>query len=147
MTTPRAMAVNTIVVEVPMLNAAPPLRVSVIVSAPPRRTPARAARPGVAASMRSKPICAFSYARPVQGFEPLPAQVDLPALEHEVLTRWQNAGIFERSLKQTEGGPAWIFYEGPPTANGMPGAHHVEARTFKDLFPRFKTMQGFHAPR
>ena len=84
---------------------------------------------------------------PVQGFEPLPAQVDLPALEREVLARWQAAGIFERSLKQTEGGPAWIFYEGPPTANGMPGVHHVEARTFKDLFPRFKTMQGFHVPR
>jgi isoleucyl-tRNA synthetase len=84
---------------------------------------------------------------PVQGFEPLPAQVDLPALEREVLARWQDAGIFERSLKQTEGGPAWIFYEGPPTANGTPGVHHVEARTFKDLFPRFKTMQGFHVPR
>jgi len=83
----------------------------------------------------------------VQGFEPLPAQVDLPALEHEILARWQEAGIFERTLKQTEGGPAWIFYEGPPTANGMPGAHHVEARTFKDLFPRFKTMQGYHVPR
>jgi isoleucyl-tRNA synthetase len=84
---------------------------------------------------------------PVQEFEPLPAQVDLPALERGVLTRWQDAGIFERSLKQTEGGPAWIFYEGPPTANGAPGVHHVEARTFKDLFPRFKTMQGFHVPR
>jgi isoleucyl-tRNA synthetase len=83
----------------------------------------------------------------VQGFEPLPAQVDLPALEREVLVRWQDAGIFERSLKQTEGGPSWIFYEGPPTANGLPGVHHVEARTFKDLFPRFKTMQGFHVPR
>ena len=83
----------------------------------------------------------------MQGFQPLPAQVDLPALEREILARWQDAGIFERSLKQTEGGPAWIFYEGPPTANGMPGVHHVEARTFKDLFPRFKTMQGFHVPR
>ena len=83
----------------------------------------------------------------MQGFQPLPAQVDLPALEREVLARWQDAGIFERSLKQTAGGPSWIFYEGPPTANGMPGAHHVEARTFKDLFPRFKTMQGFHVPR
>jgi len=89
----------------------------------------------------------FSYSEPVQGFEPLPAQVDLPALEREVLARWQAAGVFERSLKQTEGGPAWIFYEGPPTANGMPGVHHVEARTFKDLFPRFKTMQGYHVPR
>jgi isoleucyl-tRNA synthetase len=84
---------------------------------------------------------------PVPGFEPLPAQVDLPALEREVLARWQDAGIFERSLKQTEGGQRWTFYEGPPTANGMPGVHHVEARTFKDLFPRFKTMQGFHVSR
>ena len=81
------------------------------------------------------------------GFEPLPAQVDLPVLEHEMLARWQAADIFERSLQQTEGGPSWIFYEGPPTANGLPGAHHVEARTFKDLFPRFKTMQGYHVPR
>jgi isoleucyl-tRNA synthetase len=88
-----------------------------------------------------------SYSVPVQGFEPLPAGVDLPALEREVLARWADAGIFERSLKQTAAGPAWIFYEGPPTANGMPGVHHVEARTFKDLFPRFKTMQGFHVPR
>ncbi len=84
---------------------------------------------------------------PVQGFEPLPAQVDLPALEREILARWEATGIFERSLKQTAGGPPWIFYEGPPTANGLPGVHHVEARTFKDLFPRFKTMQGFHVPR
>jgi isoleucyl-tRNA synthetase len=83
----------------------------------------------------------------VPGFEPLPAQVDLPALEHEILARWQDAAIFERSLKQTAGGPPWIFYEGPPTANGLPGAHHMEARTFKDLFPRFKTMQGCHVPR
>jgi len=83
----------------------------------------------------------------VPGFEPLPAQVDLPVLEHQMLARWQAAGIFERSLEQTAGGPAWIFYEGPPTANGLPGAHHVEARTFKDLFPRFKTMQGYHVPR
>ena len=83
----------------------------------------------------------------MQGFEPLPAQVDLPALEREVLARWQDAGIFERSLKQTVGGQTWVFYEGPPTANGLPGVHHVEARTFKDLFPRFKTMQGFHVPR
>ena len=81
------------------------------------------------------------------GFQPLPAQVDLPALELQILARWRDARIFERSLRQTEDGPAWIFYEGPPTANGMPGAHHVEARTFKDLFPRFKTMQGYHVPR
>ncbi|MGH3186641.1 MAG: isoleucine--tRNA ligase [Streptosporangiaceae bacterium] len=93
------------------------------------------------------PARGIGYSMPVQGFEPLPAQVDLPELEHEILTRWQDAGIFERSLKQTEGGPTWTFYEGPPTANGLPGVHHVEARTFKDLFPRFRTMRGFHVPR
>jgi isoleucyl-tRNA synthetase len=97
--------------------------------------------------MMSKLSCAVGYAGPVQGFEPLPAQVDLPALEQQVLARWQDAGIFERSLKQTQAGPGWIFYEGPPTANGRPGAHHVEARTFKDLFPRFRTMRGYHVPR
>ena len=55
--------------------------------------------------------------------------------------------MFEESLRQTDGGPRWTFYEGPPTANGMPGVHHIEARVFKDLFPRFKTMQGFHVNR
>jgi len=77
----------------------------------------------------------------------LPPQVDLPALEHEVLARWERDRVFERSLEQTSGGEPWVFYEGPPTANGKPGAHHVEARVFKDLFPRFKTMQGRHVPR
>jgi isoleucyl-tRNA synthetase len=77
----------------------------------------------------------------------MPAQVDLPALEHEVLTRWAERDVFARSLAATAEGPLWTFYEGPPTANGKPGTHHVEARVFKDLFPRFKTMKGFHVPR
>jgi isoleucyl-tRNA synthetase len=77
----------------------------------------------------------------------LPTQVDLPALEREVLTRWREGKVFERSLEQTSAGDPWVFYEGPPTANGMPGVHHVEARVFKDLFPRFKTMKGFHVRR
>ena len=64
-----------------------------------------------------------------------------------MLARWEHAHVFEQSLQQTAGGRRWTFYEGPPTANGMPGVHHVEPRTFKDLFPRFKTMQGFHVPR
>ncbi|HLZ38312.1 MAG TPA: isoleucine--tRNA ligase [Mycobacteriales bacterium] len=80
-------------------------------------------------------------------FRPLPAQVDLPALEHEVLRRWEERDVFARSLAQTEGRPLYVFYEGPPTANGKPGTHHVEARVFKDLFPRFRTMQGWHVPR
>jgi isoleucyl-tRNA synthetase len=77
----------------------------------------------------------------------LPAQPDLPAIEHEMLARWRRARAFEASLSQTQGAPRWTFYEGPPTANGMPGVHHIEARVFKDLFPRFKTMQGFHVNR
>jgi isoleucyl-tRNA synthetase len=77
----------------------------------------------------------------------LPAQVDLPALEHDVLRRWEDEGVFARSLEQTADGEPWVFYEGPPTANGKPGTHHVEARVFKDLFPRFKTMQGRYVPR
>ncbi|HEX6445968.1 MAG TPA: isoleucine--tRNA ligase [Streptosporangiales bacterium] len=80
-------------------------------------------------------------------FRPLPAQVDLPALDHDVLDRWEKGRIFERSLEQTADGPLWVFYEGPPTANGLPGAHHLEARVFKDVYPRFKTMQGYHVPR
>jgi isoleucyl-tRNA synthetase len=80
-------------------------------------------------------------------FRALPAQVDLPAVEREVLRRWQEQRVFERSLERTADRPRWIFYDGPPTANGMPGVHHVEARVFKDVFPRFKTMKGFHVPR
>ncbi|WP_431959949.1 isoleucine--tRNA ligase [Actinacidiphila sp. bgisy160] len=80
-------------------------------------------------------------------YRQVPAQVDLPALEHEVLAFWQENKVFARSLEQTEGRPEWVFYEGPPTANGMPGAHHIEARVFKDVFPRFKTMQGHHVTR
>ena len=98
-------------------------------------------------SPRLSPAHLAPYPWPVPAFEPLPAHVDLPALEHEVLRRWQSGRVFERSLEQTADGPRWMFYEGPATANGMPGAHHMEARTFKDLFPRFKTMQGFHVPR
>ena len=77
----------------------------------------------------------------------LPAQVDLPAVERAVLERWERDRVFERSLEATRDGEPWVFYEGPPTANGKPGTHHVEARVFKDLFPRFKTMQGRHVPR
>lgn len=80
-------------------------------------------------------------------FRPLPAQVDLPAMERDLLRRWQESKVFERSLERTASGPRWVFYEGPPTANGMPGVHHVEARVFKDVFPRFKTMKGYHVPR
>ena len=80
-------------------------------------------------------------------YRPVPSRIDLPAMEHEVLDFWSRNDICHKSLKQTEGGPSWVFYEGPPTANGTPGTHHVEARVFKDVFPRYRTMKGYHVPR
>ncbi len=80
-------------------------------------------------------------------YEALPAHVDLPALERQVIERWRESKVFQRSLDQTAAGPSWTFYEGPPTANGMPGTHHVEARVFKDVFPRYRTMKGYHVAR
>ncbi|CAB4644594.1 unannotated protein [freshwater metagenome] len=75
-------------------------------------------------------------------FRPLPAQIDLPAMERSILDLWGDEKIFERSLSARAGQEPWTFYEGPPTANGMPGTHHIEARVFKDVFPRFHTMKG-----
>ncbi|MFE4176294.1 isoleucine--tRNA ligase [Streptomyces sp. NPDC056909] len=80
-------------------------------------------------------------------YHQVPAQVDLPALEHAVLDFWRESKVFDKSLERSEGRPEWVFYEGPPTANGMPGAHHIEARVFKDVFPRFRTMRGYHVAR
>ena len=72
----------------------------------------------------------------------LPAQIDLPAMESQILQFWNKNNIFEKSVTTRDGAPRWSFYEGPPTANGKPGTHHIEARVFKDLFPRFQTMKG-----
>ncbi len=80
-------------------------------------------------------------------FEQVPARYDGPALERRVLDFWRQEKVFERIIASGEGRPAFVFYEGPPTANGRPGIHHVLARTFKDLFPRYKTMRGYHCPR
>ncbi|HSR24711.1 MAG TPA: isoleucine--tRNA ligase [Candidatus Eisenbacteria bacterium] len=80
-------------------------------------------------------------------YRAVPPQVDLPAMERDILAFWHEHDTFAKSLARTEGGDPWTFYEGPPTANGTPGVHHVEARVFKDVFPRFKTMQGYHVDR
>ena len=80
-------------------------------------------------------------------FRAIPAAVDLPAVEHSILKFWRENSIFEQTVQAREGAPAWTFYEGPPTANGMPGTHHIEARVFKDLFPRFHTMKGKQVTR
>ncbi len=65
-----------------------------------------------------------------------------PALEEQVLERWRARDVFGESIRRREGAPPFVFYEGPPTANGRPGSHHVLSRVFKDVFPRFKTMRG-----
>jgi len=81
------------------------------------------------------------------GFAPVDPKQSFPELEERMLARWREEGVFERSLAQREGAPVWSFYEGPPTANGRPGSHHVLARVFKDVYPRYKTMCGYRVPR
>jgi len=80
-------------------------------------------------------------------FNKVESSVNLVKLEERVLNFWRENKIFEKSIENTKGKPGFIFYEGPPTANGEPGVHHVISRVFKDLFPRYKTMRGFHVPR
>ncbi|MEC8610142.1 MAG: isoleucine--tRNA ligase [Bacteroidota bacterium] len=73
--------------------------------------------------------------------------LDLSKINKEVLTNWKEKSIFKKSIKSREGKPNYTFYEGPPSANGMPGIHHVIGRTIKDIFCRFKTLQGFKVQR
>ncbi|MFS4445789.1 isoleucine--tRNA ligase [Maribacter sp. 2307UL18-2] len=73
--------------------------------------------------------------------------LDLPKVAQEVLDYWKANAIFEKSVSSREGQETYVFYEGPPSANGMPGIHHVMARTIKDIFPRYKTMKGFQVKR
>ncbi|MFF2393278.1 isoleucine--tRNA ligase [Nocardia sp. NPDC058114] len=80
-------------------------------------------------------------------FNALPARIDLPAMDARIIDWWQERDVFRRSVEQTRDGASWVFYEGPPTANGSPGTHHVEARVFKDVFPRYRTMKGYSVPR
>ena len=72
---------------------------------------------------------------------------DLSEINHQVLEEWEKQGLFHRSIDEREGCPTFIFYEGPPSANGMPGIHHVMARTIKDTFCRYKTMRGYQVRR
>ena len=75
-------------------------------------------------------------------FKALSPQIDLPATEHAILSFWETQEIFQKSISAGDGSDNWTFFEGPPTANGVPGTHHIEARVFKDAFPRFQTMKG-----
>src|SRR4030043_526672 len=80
-------------------------------------------------------------------FKSVPSKLDVPAMEDGILAFWQRQEIFRKTVEQRLGQPEYVFYEGPPTANGQPGVHHVLARAFKDMFPRYKTMRGFHVSR
>ena len=87
--------------------------------------------------------CLYPVHMPFGPVEPF----DLVALEARVLARWAKDDVVGEVRRLRADGEPWIFYEGPPTANGRPGVHHVWARVFKDLYPRFRTMQGHQVPR
>jgi isoleucyl-tRNA synthetase len=80
-------------------------------------------------------------------YRPVPPQLDLRSMDYRILDFWREENVFATSLETTSGRPLWVFNEGPPTANGKPGTHHIEARVFKDVFPRYRTMKGYHVPR
>jgi isoleucyl-tRNA synthetase len=80
-------------------------------------------------------------------FRAVDPKLSFPDLELEVLGRWRERDVFAESLRRREGAPQYVFYEGPPTANGPPGSHHVLARVFKDIYPRYKTMRGYRVER
>ncbi|HVY95913.1 MAG TPA: isoleucine--tRNA ligase [Solirubrobacterales bacterium] len=81
------------------------------------------------------------------GFSPVDTKQSFPELEERVLERWRRDDVFARQIANREGAEIWSFYEGPPTANGRPGSHHVLARVFKDVYPRYKAMCGYQVPR
>ncbi len=80
-------------------------------------------------------------------FKQVTPKLDVTRMETKVLHHWHSHDVFHKSLVEREGGPEYVFFEGPPTANGKPGVHHVLARAFKDIFPRYKTMRGYHVTR
>jgi isoleucyl-tRNA synthetase len=80
-------------------------------------------------------------------FQPVSSRVNFPELEQKIVKFWQEKRVFERSVELRRGGPLYVLYDGPPTANASPGIHHVLARVFKDIFPRYKTMKGYYVPR
>ena len=73
--------------------------------------------------------------------------LNLPNVASEILSYWKENDIFEKSVSGRENGKPYVFFEGPPSANGLPGVHHVLARAIKDIFPRYKTMKGYQVKR
>ncbi len=89
---------------------------------------------------------AFGW-RPVGRDAALFGCMNLPEIEQKILKFWEKNKIFAKSLQKNQSKKSFVFFEGPPTANGRPGMHHVEARSFKDVIPRYKTMRGFFVGR
>src|SRR3954452_416195 len=99
------------------------------------------------ASLRARRAKLFYLDSLAMPHRPLPKDANFPQLEEQILERWRERDIYKESMRRREGAPPFVFYEGPPTANGRPGSHHVLARVFKDIFPRYKTMRGFFSNR
>ncbi|MFC1974638.1 isoleucine--tRNA ligase [Chloroflexota bacterium] len=80
-------------------------------------------------------------------FRPVSSKVNFPQVEENILGFWKSNDVFQRSVNTRQGSPRFVLYEGPPTANGSPGIHHVLSRIFKDVIPRYKAMKGYYTPR
>ena len=80
-------------------------------------------------------------------FRPVNSRANFAQLEENILGLWKDKSVFAQSIERRRGAPYFVLYEGPPTANGNPGIHHVLSRTFKDIIPRYKAMKGYYTPR
>src|SRR5919202_590132 len=85
---------------------------------------------------------AYNRSLAMARYERVDKDQSFPALEEQILERWRERDVFGESIRRREGAEPYVFYEGPPTANGRPGSHHVLSRVFKDVFPRYQTMRG-----
>ena len=80
-------------------------------------------------------------------FHSVSSKVNFPRVEENILNFWRDNNVFERSIETRYGSPRFVLYEGPPTANGNPGIHHVMGRVLRDIIPRYKAMKGYYTPR
>ncbi len=98
-------------------------------------------------SARGPAAATYNHPPMATHHRPVDPRASFPELEEGVLERWRERDVFHESIRRRAGAPKWGFYEGPPTANGPPGIHHVLSRIFKDIFPRYRTMKGFYVER
>src|SRR3954452_17032647 len=114
----------------------------------PRRRPSpRSWQQPEAVGSRRRAGSSMSGPMSEPAFKPVDPRQEFPALEERVLAGWAERDVFRRSLEARAEAPVWSFYEGPPTANGRPGSHHVLSRVFKDVYPRYRSVTGYRVPR